>query len=178
MKEGASTWASNGFRIEPFGKNRNAIMSAYANELVDGLNILGNLTVIRGEQDSVLYADNGLVIQLKRREEDEATSSSTNPFQIYATTSALKYKVTTGMVIGTGNPISVSNVETEFTISSGVLRYWFYIEMTTTTATIAVSSTTLTWSSSKIPIGFVDTLTGGTSTIYQFLRDHVFNPCL
>jgi hypothetical protein len=65
MSEDRSTWASNGFKIAPFGKGRNAIQSAHTNDLVDALNMLGTITVIRGTDDKVLYADNGVIIQLK-----------------------------------------------------------------------------------------------------------------
>ena len=100
-----------------------------------------------------------------------------NPFQIYQSTSWLKYKVTTGKVIATGDPITPTNVEAEITITSGVARYWFYLEMTSTTAEVKTSATTLTWSNTLIPIGWVDTSVTNVGTINQFLRDHVFNPC-
>jgi hypothetical protein len=61
--------SSNGFSIEPFGKGRNAIQSAYANELVDGLNTLGNITIARGKEDKVFYSDAGVSIQLKNTAE-------------------------------------------------------------------------------------------------------------
>lgn len=76
MSEVRSTWASNGFKIAPFGKGRNAIQSAHTNDLVDALNMLGTITVIRGTEDKVLYADNGVIIQLKSSEV-EASSSIT-----------------------------------------------------------------------------------------------------
>ena len=76
MSEARSTWASNGFVIEPFGKGRNAIQSSHANDLVDGINMLGRITVIRGTEDKVVYADNGVTIQLKSSEV-EASSSIT-----------------------------------------------------------------------------------------------------
>lgn len=76
MSEDRSTWASNGFKIAPFGKGRNAIQSAHTNDLVDALNMLGTITVIRGTEDKVLYADNGVIIQLKSSEV-EASSSIT-----------------------------------------------------------------------------------------------------
>lgn len=102
------------------------------------------------------------------------------PFQIYQTSTWLKYKVKAGDVITTADPIVATGIEVEKTITSGVLRYWFYIEMTSTTAEIKVSATTLTWDSNKIPIGWVDTQTDSATskaTIHQFVRDHIFNPC-
>lgn len=169
--------ASSGFSIEPFGKGRNAIQSAFANELVDALNQLGNIKILRGKEDKVLYSDAGIIIQLPK---DTATNSvTTNPFTIYATTSWLKYKVTTGYIVRSSNPITATGIESEFTISSGVLRYWFYIELTETTAEIKTSSSTLEWSCDLVPIGWVDTSTGSGSsvaTIYQLNRDHLFSP--
>jgi hypothetical protein len=112
---------------------------------------------------------------------DEPPRLKPAPFQIYQTTTWLKYKVKTGIVITTGNPITATGIESEFTITSGVSRYWFYIDMTSSAAEVKTSSTTLTWSKSKIPVGYVDTSTGsGSSTayIYQVLSDNVFNPCV
>ena len=102
------------------------------------------------------------------------------PFEIYQTSTWLKYKVRTGLYVGTGNPITVANIETELTLTGGVLRYWIYIEATSTTAEVKKSATVLDWSSSKIPIGWVDTQTNlatTTAKITQFVRDHIFNPC-
>ena len=181
MSESLSTWASNGFRIQPFGKGRNAIQSDHANDLVDGLNMLGKITVARGEKDDVFYAaDNGVIIQLKSSAVEAAESSLLNPFRIYRTaTSWLHYKVTTGWVVRGGVPILATNIETEFPISASVLYYWFYMELTDTTAVISTSATTLAWSCTKIPLGWVDTLTGvatTTPTIVNLNRDHLFNP--
>lgn len=64
MNQSNSSWASNGFKIAPFGKGRNAIQSVHANDLVDALNMLGTITIIRGTEDKVVYADNGVIIQL------------------------------------------------------------------------------------------------------------------
>lgn len=103
-----------------------------------------------------------------------------NPFRIYQSDTWLKYKVTTGKVITTGDPITATNIETEITITSGVLRYWFYMEMTATTAEVKTSATTLAWSALLIPIGWVDTLTGVATTtpdIQQFITTNIFNPC-
>lgn len=68
MNQSNSSWASNGFKIAPFGKGRNAIQSVHANDLVDALNMLGTITIIRGTEDKVVYADNGVTIQLKTTE--------------------------------------------------------------------------------------------------------------
>jgi hypothetical protein len=102
-----------------------------------------------------------------------------NLFNIYQSSTWLKYKVTAGYLITTGNPITVTNTETEITITTGVARYWFYLDVTATTAAIATSATTLTWdATNKIPIGWVDTDTYSAESravIHQ--REHIFVPC-
>ena len=103
----------------------------------------------------------------------------TNPFRIYQSGDWLHYKVTTGWVVRGGVPILATNIETELPITASVLYYWFYMELTDTTAVISTSATTLAWSCTKIPLGWVDTLTGvGTNTpsIVNLNRDHLFNP--
>jgi len=178
MSDSKSTWSSRGFKLQRFGPGRNAIQSHHSNDLIEAANMLGNIAVKRGNSDKVLYAESGVVIQLK--DFDDSASGDVQPFKIYQTTSWLTFKVMTGYVITTGNPIVPSMIETSFTLSSGVALYWFYVDMTATTAEIKTSSTTLPWSSSKIPIGWVDTSTGAASsasTISQFVRDHIFNPC-
>jgi hypothetical protein len=65
--------SSGGFKLEPFGKGRNAIQTTYANELVDCLNPLGNISIVRGKEDKVLYSDNGVALQIK---DTEAPSGS------------------------------------------------------------------------------------------------------
>lgn len=101
------------------------------------------------------------------------------PFTIYRTTSWLKYKVSTGYVINTGEPEVPTSVETEFTLTSGESEYWFYIDRSTTPE-ILTSATTLVWSTELIPIGWVDTNTYSSdsrSVITQFLTTNVFVPC-
>ena len=56
--------SSGGFKLEPFGKGRNAIQTTYANELVNCLNPLGNISIVRGKEDKVLYSDVGVSLQL------------------------------------------------------------------------------------------------------------------
>jgi hypothetical protein len=105
----------------------------------------------------------------------------TNPFRITQSADWLTYKVSDGIAITTGDPISVTNVDTDITITAGVEFYWIYLEMTATTAEVKASATTLEWSSLLIPIGWVDTLTheaDEVATINQVLRDNVFNPCV
>jgi len=61
-----SQWTSAGWKIEPFGKGRNAIKSKHTNDLVDALNILGKINITWGDTDEVYYADNGLTLQLSK----------------------------------------------------------------------------------------------------------------
>jgi hypothetical protein len=126
----------------------------------------------------VAYTDKGVEIIPVQ---STGRSVESNPFLIYRSTDWLTYRVGEGIIIGTGDPITIINAEDEdFPISGGVLRYWFYIEMDATTAEIKTSATTLEWSTTLIPLGWVDTQTGsGTNTakIYQLVRDHIFNPC-
>ncbi len=102
-----------------------------------------------------------------------------DPFQLYQSGTWLQWKVTDGILITTGDPIMVTNVETLFTLTSGVARYWFYIEISSTTGTIATSATTLVWSATKIPLGWVNTTntTDSISVPTQFYPLHLFNPC-
>lgn len=112
---------------------------------------------------------------------DESGAGQKNPFLIYQGSTWLKFKVAPGYVITTGNPITTTNTDTEITVATGTARHWFYLSMTTSTSAVADTSTTPTWDSSKIPIGWVDTDTYESEqrpVIYQFLRDHVYNPCI
>lgn len=61
----SSAFGETGFKLEKLGKGRNAIQSKVANELVRALNQVGTITVIRGQEDKVIYGDNGVIIQLK-----------------------------------------------------------------------------------------------------------------
>jgi hypothetical protein len=100
------------------------------------------------------------------------------PFEIYQSATWLKFKVKTGWVIKTGNPIIPTAVEAEFELTAGVARYWFYLDLSDDT--IKISDTTLSWDVDLIPIGWVDTETDEddeVSTVYQFVRDHIFIPC-
>lgn len=101
-----------------------------------------------------------------------------NPFTIYQSSTWLKFKVTTGYVIKTGDAIVPALVETEFTVNTGVGSAWLYIDLSDDT--IKLTETTPTWTVDEIPIGWVDTSTYAAQTrsvIYQFLTTHVYNPC-
>jgi hypothetical protein len=107
------------------------------------------------------------------------SSSITNPFTISQSTDWLTYKVSTGLVVLSGDPITPTQVDVDLTITAGVEHYWFYIDIGTTTAEVKTSATTLAWGCNKIPLGWVDTLTNQATTtakIYQLQRDHIFSP--
>jgi hypothetical protein len=64
-----SQWSSAGFKLARFGKGRNAIQSIFANDLVDALNSLGRIEIVRvpnseGARDRVLYSDANVTLEL------------------------------------------------------------------------------------------------------------------
>ena len=102
------------------------------------------------------------------------------PFSIVPSSTWLKYQVTTGYVITNSDLIVPTGTDTDIDLTSGVAKYWLYLAVTTSAATVEKSATTPEWDVNKIPIGWVDTDTnsGDTkSTAYQFLWDHVYIPC-
>ena len=108
-------------------------------------------------------------------------SSSSLPFKIKRGSSWLKFKIGTGWFKPNGATIVPTDVETEITITSGVEEYWFWLELTNTTATVSHSATEPEWTINRVPIGWVDTLTHvseSRSLVRQFLRGHVYIPCL
>lgn len=84
-------------------------------------------------------------------------ASGAFPFEIYQSGTWLQWACRTGMVIETGDPWTPDFVDTTFTLTSGVSRYWFWLDVET--QEIKTSDTTLVWSARKIPIGYVDTST-------------------
>jgi hypothetical protein len=107
----------------------------------------------------------------------ESPAIRPNPFRIVRSSTWLKYQVTTGYVITSGDLITPTGTASDFTLTSGVARYWFLIDITATTAVVSTSATTPTWSATKLPIGWVDTTSESTAAVYQFLTDHIFMPC-
>lgn len=126
--------------------------------------------------------EHGPLGTIRRARKSISGSSIETPFEIYQSGSWLEFKVKVGYVIMNGEPvISVGGVETLFTLTSGVTRYWFLITLTVGAATISISPTVPAWSATVIPIGWVDTDTHSAesaSTIYQFVHDNIFSPCI
>lgn len=84
-----SKWTDRGFTIAKLGAGRNAIKSSVANELVYALNMLGKLKVVRGDKDVVLYADNGVTIQLAPEGEGGGSSEPVLGIAVRAKITAL-----------------------------------------------------------------------------------------
>ena len=103
------------------------------------------------------------------------------PFQLYQSGTWLQWKVTTGWFKPAGPTIVPTDVETQFTLTSGEAEYWFWLEVTNTTAVVTASATEPTWTINQVLIGWVDTDTDSASSIatpYQFLLTNVQIPCL
>lgn len=149
MSEPLSTWSSSGFKIEPFGKGRNAIQSKHANDLVDALNILGRIKIERGGKDAVFYSDSGVTLQLKKQEESEAsTSLSVKAAQITAVnTNSLTVSLWdesdgdfTGASVEVAKPVSLRNASSE-TIWSVAWTYSYSGSQERTRAATGFSAT-------------------------------------
>ena len=109
-----------------------------------------------------------------------SASFPVNPFLITKGSTWLTAKVATGYIITTGAEFEPDNYDTELTLTSGEAHNWIVMDLTATTATFSVSTTTPTWANDKIPIGWVDTTdtANQSAVITQMTRDHIFNPCL
>lgn len=111
-----------------------------------------------------------------------ASETVGHPFKIKRGSTWLKFVVGDGMIIGTGDVIDpITDIETELALTAGVAKYWIYIEMTGTTASVETSATTPAWGVTKIPIGYVDTDTyevDERSVIKQFTKTNIYNPCV
>jgi hypothetical protein len=99
------------------------------------------------------------------------------PLQPYQGGTWLKWFVATGYVVTTGAPIIPTAVDTEFLLTTPVARYWFYIDFTSTPE-VKKSSTDLTWSSTLVPLGWVDTSTYAADEIAIYHPVDLFHPCV
>jgi hypothetical protein len=107
-------------------------------------------------------------------------STRPRPFSIVPSSDWLTYQVTGGYIITNGDLIVPTGTDTNIALTGGVEKYWLYLDITTTTASVEKSATAPDWDVNKVPIGWVDTDTNsGTtqSTAYQFLWDNVYIPC-
>ncbi len=135
----------------------------------------------------------------------EATDSRTpqptlHPFKIYTTPTGLretpdssdwrKVRVRAGTVFvdwteltadgtdGTANPDTTEvGEDNEIIDPAPTAKYWIWIEIVGSRATVEHSATAPTWSSTKIPIGWVDSNTYSSEKkliIRQFLRTDIF----
>ena len=137
--------------------------------------------------------------RLRLRGRGSIARSVSNPFKITPGLAVdpadnwLTFRVSMGWVIATGAPIIPTGIEDdpgpppvphEHSITAGVGLFYFVLTITSpTTAAVTTSSTLPAWGIDVIPIGWVDTDTYSAETpprsvIYQFLRDHVFSPCV
>lgn len=102
------------------------------------------------------------------------------PFRIYQGSTWLKAKVATGPVQITGDLIVPSNADTDLTLVTATAKNWIYVDLTTTTAVFAASSSLPTFGIDKIPIGYVDTTDTGDEiqVITQIWKTNIFSPCV
>lgn len=72
------------WKIKPFdyGENRHLLVPEEANLIVNGLNRIHSMEVVRGNADQVLISDQKITIQLKATEAEAATSETNFPFEI------------------------------------------------------------------------------------------------
>ncbi len=89
----------------------------------------------------------------------------------------LKWSLSSGRIVTTGGIVIPTAVDTEFTLTSGVAAYWFYIDFASTPE-VKTSATALTWSTELVPVAIVDTATYSAQTIAVPYRVDLFNPCV
>ena len=124
-----------------------------------------------------------------RMRKGDIVSSGPHPFKIEQGSTWLKFFVSTGYAIASDHALVPTHAgpdgsgnRHEFTLTSGVPKFYFCLVFTSPTGAIITTSSTLpAWGIDVIPIGWVDTDTDSAdseSIIYQFLNDHVFSPCV
>lgn len=135
---------------------------------IESLELIG---IIGGQKKTSAYGGYSLIIN------PTGSSAEAHPFKIYATDeSALKFKLTQGYVITTGEEFSPTNMTTEFTLTAGV-KTRFYLNVTSNAATISTSTSVLTNSVNRLLIGWVSTVDPANLVFRQLIRDHVHIPC-
>lgn len=156
----------------------NSAFALFCQWVWDWITKRGRLISVPG-QIEFSYTDAGIIPSISPS--PGGSGGQPYPFKIVRGSTWLKFKVKPGLYINTGNPLTITNLDTELTLTANVSKYWIVIDMTTTGATISTSSTTPTWSVSKLPIGYVDTDTYAAderTVIQQIQRTDIVNPCL
>jgi hypothetical protein len=116
----------------------------------------------------------------------QSNSGINSPVQIYNSASGLYFKVTEGYAIASDHSFipTYAGDGHEFTLTSGVAKFYFCLVFTSpTAASITTSSTLPAWGIDVLPIGWVDTDTYKAETpprsvIYQFCNENIFSPCV
>jgi hypothetical protein len=86
------------------------------------------------------------------------------------------YSVGPGNVITTGEPFEPTGINAPFAIGTEPGRWWFYLAITSTAATVLLSRTPPQWSVNAVPIGYVENIFT-PFIVYQHQRDHLTVPC-
>lgn len=131
--------------------------------------------VVSGVGYKTKLTTDGMLLQIEAGGGGEVPQ---NPFTIYrhqaAVGTGLVFRVSSGYVISTGAPFMPTGLETDISVTAGVSRFWFFLNIQNSTASLATSPVDLTWSASQVPIGFVNTVPL-SPVVFQFVRDHVFS---
>jgi hypothetical protein len=117
-----------------------------------------------------------------RRRNTPPTEPGAYPFRIRRGDDWLHYIVGEGHIITTGNPlVVVTGLETPLAVTASVSKFYIYCEMTATAAEFKTAASAPLWDVTKIPIGWIDTLTNEADErgiITQFWKQNIFNPCV
>lgn len=105
------------------------------------------------------------------------------PFQVYRSDpEALKFKLTEGWIVTTGDEFQPGNMTAEHTLAEGQV-YYCYLDLTTTAATVVFATVRPTWSVNKIYVAKVTTTAPPAegqppgATIRQILAENPQIPC-
>jgi hypothetical protein len=158
----------------PTGNDPEALFMQW---VFDELTIFGRLVSVPGKI-SFERTTRGIIPVLNPQRGNAAGEQY--PFRIYKGTTWLNAKVATGHILTTGDLVTPSNVDTDLTLVTATAKNWIYVDLTSTTATLAASATLPTWAVDKIPIGYVDTTNTSAElqVITQIRKEHIFDPCL
>lgn len=117
----------------------------------------------------------GAIAGLRQRPRD--TGAVTTPFRLYRGSTWLKWCVGDGLFITDDDAVTPPEVNTEFTLTSGVVN-WFWLDLTGV-GEIVCDPTKPTWDAHHVPIGWVDTTNeeGEIAVPTQFCTTNIFSPC-